>query len=358
MTKFVFTALAIAAAGSSASATTGNDWLELDREINALTRSSAFQAGGINVSALLRTNISYSSDDASTGGGNDILGFEQDDIDISFMGEVGEFGWRVHADLDTGVAVLEDAYAWWQLSDYVSAQFGQFKPKVFHSNNVDPENQVMIDRSVLGSAFDFWNLGAGANGTYDMIDWMFNVHNSTDGDANRSLYILRVEYDIGNGAGDYEGAYGGGDDLHATAGVVLVEDDTVGPDGSLIGVDFAGTYDAFGFSAEFASIDDGLTLATTGDLGNYVGAAQPTLTPDSSPFSLTGSYMLNEEWEVAVRFQQLDDADDRSMITLGANWFQNGHNAKWQANITDISADTDTNEGTLFQVGLVLGSTR
>jgi hypothetical protein len=362
MNKFAMTALAFSTLGASASATTGNDWLELDREINALTSPSLFQQGGINVSALIRVNGTFGSDDAQTGGGSDITGFELDDIDVAFSGEVGDFGWRINVDADSGVAVLEDAFAWWQFSPYVSARMGQYKPMVFRSNLVDPEDQVMIDRTLLGSAFDFWNLGAGANGKYEMVDWAFNVHNGSDGDSNDSLYTLRVAYDLGQGGGDYEGAYGGGDDLDATVGAVYVEDDTVGSDGSLFGVDFYGHYGQIGFHAEIADVDDGFALTTAPDFGNYfggpAGGVQPFLAPDSTPFSLTGSYMLNEDFEVALRYQTVDDADDRTILTAGVNWFQQGHNAKWQANITDVSADTDANEGTFFQIGLVLGSTR
>ncbi|MEX1025750.1 MAG: porin [Planctomycetota bacterium] len=362
MNKFAMTALAFSTLGASASATTGNDWLELDREINALTSPSLFQQGGINVTALIRVYGTYGDDDAQTGGGSDITGFELDDVDIAVSGEVGDFGWRINVDADSGVAVLEDAYAWWQFSDYVSARLGQFKPQVFFSNLVDPENQVMIDRTLLGSAFDFWDLGAGANGQYEMIDWMVNVFNGADADGNDSRYTFRVEYDLGQGVGEYEGAYGAGDDLNATVGGVYVHDDSISGDASLFGVDFNGTFGQIGFGAEIADVDDDFGMTTAGDFGNYfggpLGGVQPFLAGDSTPFALTGSFMLNEEFEVALRFQDVDDADDRRLLTAGVNWFQSGHNAKWQANITDVSADTDANEGTFLQVGLVLGSTR
>lgn len=360
MSKFLFSALALSAVGATVSAST-NDWDKLNDEINTLVSAPALQGSGINMNALLRVNGSFADED-DFGNASGTFGGELDDVDINMRGEVDEFGWHVSADIDgnTGSSLqLQDAYAWWNFSEFISAKFGQFKPKVTHSNSVDPENQVMIDRSVLGSAFDIWDIGVGASGAYEDVEWALNIHNGADGDANDSLYIFRVEYDLGNGASEYEGAYAGGDDLNATVGLAYINDNTTGTaDASMFAVDFAGTYNQIGFGVEVASIDDGLAATVNPDWGAANSGAGVGLSADSTYWGVTASYMVNEEWEVALRLQNLDDAADTQLITAGANWFQSGHNAKWQFNVTDVSSDAAASEGTLLQAGLVLGSSR
>jgi hypothetical protein len=366
MNKFVTGALALAAAGTVSHADPGGDggWLELDSEISSLASSLSSQGGGGGWSALLRSTYNFSSDQLATGSPTDpdISGFSLDDVDVALWGEVGDYGYRVSFDLGSGSANLEDAFAWWACGDMVTAQMGQYKANVFRSNYVNPENTVAIDRTVLGSAFDGWDTGVGASGEYDQFGWNVDIQNGSNGQDSDHRWIFRGEYDLGGGAGDVEGALGGNDDLNATAGLVYLFDDTItGMDRTLIGADFNGHSGPIGFGAEVAKIDADLAnnLNTGGDflrLGSGVGNLSfADGTNDPTVFALTGSYLINEEFEAVARYQDMDNFDDNALITLGINWYQSGHNAKWQANVTQIDSNVD--DTTVFQVGLVVGST-
>ena len=201
MNKFVCSALALAAASSVGSATDGSDeWLGLDQEINALTSSVSPQGGGVDVGALIRSSylnvdddLTESSSVSGSPGFNDdeIGGFVFQDVDVWLEGEIGDFDWRVNIDFDDGEeddfdkgtslddlfdildfgsggtgggAQLEDAYADWDVNENFSIMWGQFKFPTLLSNQVDPNHQIFIDRTILGQLFDDWDLGAMVHG--------------------------------------------------------------------------------------------------------------------------------------------------------------------------------------------------
>ena len=110
MNKFVTTALGLAAVGSVGMADPGdNEWLGLDSEINHLARSLTPAQDGMGWSFLMRIAYVYSSDDIATDnvtgatfGGEDISGFDFNDLDLAFWGSVGDFGWRLRLATEHG----------------------------------------------------------------------------------------------------------------------------------------------------------------------------------------------------------------------------------------------------------------
>src|SRR5262245_30236029 len=285
MNRFVTTALAIAVAGSAANAGTGdNDWLTLDSEISGLASSLKPSQDGMSWSVLLRAVYSHSSDDISTDGGSDTSGFNFNDADIAFWGNQGSYKWRISADIednDAGVAtastdlslVFEDAYVGWNCGGYFDAMMGQFKPRFSRSNSVDPENLVLIDRTTLGSALDFWDDGIGASGTWEqMLAWYVAVTDGQNGHESDHLYLARGEWMFGTGAGVLEGARGSSDTLNGTVGLSLIHDDTTADndgdgnkDSTSWIADFAGSVSNFGFGVEVAQLDDDTFLLTDVD---------------------------------------------------------------------------------------------
>jgi hypothetical protein len=362
MNKFVTTALAVAAAGSVSSADPGDsDWLELDSEMTSLASSLTSDNHGMGWTALLRTYYVHSSDDIATGGGPDQSGFGFVDVDFALWGSVADYGWRVSADLESGSLSLEDAYAFWACGEYFTAMFGQFKPQVLRSGFIDPENQLFINRTAMGSQFDLWNLGIGADGFWEQFNWWVSIHNGSNGSTSDHLYALRVEWSLGTGAGDFEGAMGGSDELNATFGLSLVNDDSVDgppqdPDNSRIYLDANGNFGQFGFGVEIGMFDD--------DAGGTVGTDYMlplAFEGDSDPLNVTLSFLLNPEWEFGLRYEDLDNGTtgaDNTVLSLVANWFQSGNNAKWQAQWSDVDADTGNPDGSVFMVSLVVGATR
>jgi hypothetical protein len=385
--RFVKTALAIVAAGSAAHAGTGgNDWLKLDSEISGLASSLKPSQDGMGWAALIRAVFSYSKDDIATGGGNnpDTSGFNFNDVDLAFWGNQGPYRWRISADIDnndagvssgvTGFA-LEDAYIAWNCGGYFDAMMGQFKPRVTHSNSVDPEKQVLIDRTAIGSAFDFHDDGIGASGTWEQLKWYASLLDGQNGHERDHLYFVRGEWNLGTGAGEYEGAMGSSDQLNGTVGVTVFHDDTNGDidgdtnsDNTTWLADVTGNVSNVGFSAEVAGLDNDSFLITSPDFSNISDSGDGTtlipglaLVGDSMPWDVTVSYLINPEWEVAVRYESLDNGDnngpDNSVLTVGADWYR-GNAGRWQAQWSKFDASNGFNDGSIFEAGYSIGSSR
>jgi hypothetical protein len=388
MNKFVTSALALAAAGSLSYADPGdNEWLELDSEINSL--ASALQPSsqdGMGWAFLLRASYNFSSSDIATFDanagdfGNDVSGFGFQDLDLAFWGSVAEYGWRLSFDLDdnlntydslisggpeSNVLQLEDAYGYWDCGGYVTATFGNFKPYSFRSASIDPENQLFINRTAIGSSMDFWDTGIQTHGTYEAFAYWFSVTNGLNSQTSDHYYSARVEWAFNAGAGAAEGAMGGNDEMNFTAGATYVKNDTAGTsqnEDDIIGLDVAGNFSSFGFFGEVAWFGDDSFRATSGDygVGDVGNNGFPLLLEgDSTPFSVGGSFLVNPEWEVAARYENLDNndfGDDNDIIAIAVVWYRSGNNAKWTAEWADYGGDNL--DGSTFQVGLTLGATR
>jgi len=392
MNRFVKTALAIAVAGSAAHAGTGdNEWTALDSEISGLASSLKPSQDGMGWTALLRAVYSHSSDDIATGGpganGPDTSGFNFNDVDLAFWASFGSYTVRVSADISDNEAgnfgaafVLEDAYVKWACGGYFDAMVGNFKPRVTRSNSVDPEHLLFIDRSALGSAFDGWDNGIGLGGAWEQLHWYFALMNgggaSGGGHTRDHLYVLRGEWDFGSGAGRYEGAMGSSDLLNGTVGVSFINDDTVPTTGGnsdtfAWAADFHGNVSNVGFGGEVFKIgDDYVGWGTDEDFSNiFDGAANRLeIAEDSTPWNVYVSYLINPEWEVGVRWENLDNdivggsdaaGADNTLLSVVANYYGTGSGAKWQAQYTDIQADeSGAPEGSIFEIGFSVGSTR
>jgi hypothetical protein len=386
MNRFAKTALAIVAAGSAANAgtgTDGNEWLELDSAINGLSSSLQPSQDGMSWSALIRAVYSYSSDEIAIGPGAnapDVSGLNFNDVDMAFWGNQGPYAWRVSADIsnneggDNSTAfLLEDAYVKWNCGGYFDAMMGNFKPHASRSNSVDPEKMLFIDRSSIGSALDAWDNGIGLRGTWEQAAWyvcMMNgsLANPGGGHTRDHLWMARGEWNLGTGVGDSDGAVGSNDMLNATVGVTFINDDSLGTTGGnsdqdLWLADFHGNINNVGFGFEVAAINDDISLATDEDFSNTF--APLVLSDDSTPWNVSVSYLINPEWEVGVRYEDLDNNDfggvsnageDNTLMTVVANWYRNGNAGKWQAQWTDV--DGDTLDGSIFEFGYSIGSSR
>lgn len=371
MNKFVTGALALAATSSVglADPSDSSEWLELDSEINGLASSYSSSSDLMGWAALIRATFTYSSDDIATAGGKDISGFKFEDVKLAFWGGYGDYSYRISGDLagddglaDDGDIHLEDAYADWDCGEYFTARMGQFKPYLSVQGSMAYENLLFIDRTPLGAALDYYDLGIGAMGSYEMFNWAASIANgATGGQEAGHGYALRAEYVMGTGAFQ-GGALGANDDLNGVIGVSYYRDETLGATGDRDAAgylfDLQGTAGPIGFGGEIASLTESLAdaLSTGSDFGR--GANFPLSfanDDDTTPFSLWGSYLLNQEFEGGLRYDSMDNVDDITIISLVVNWYLSGHNAKWQAQFSNYDSDGD--DGSIFQVGLVVGAT-
>jgi hypothetical protein len=374
MNRFFKSALAIAAVGTVANAAPGdNEWLELDSEINGLSSALQPSQDGMGWAALIRAVFSYSSDDIATAGGADVSGFDFNDVDLAFWGNQGPYMWRVNTDINNNSAgltgsflELEDAYVRWNCGGYFDTTMGQFKPHVLRSANVNPEDLLFINRTALGSSLDFWDTGIELAGNWEQqLNWTVALTDGTNAEIRDHFYAIRLEWMLGAGAGMYEGAMGSNDQLNGSIGLSWIHDDSLGDlnadgkhDNSAIALDFNGNVSNVGFGFEVMDIDKDAALATDED---FSFVATPLIfQPDSTPWNVTLSYLLNPEWEFGVRYEEFDNASnggpDNQVLSLVANWYHGGNAGKWQIQWTDVSADTGNPDGSVFEIGYVVGS--
>ena len=350
MNKIITTTIALAVA-STTSFANGGSWLELDKDIASLS-STANVAGGTEVGGLLRSSY---RDGEGVDGADSEFGFE--DVMLHVGGSLEEFTWRISGDLDGTGFNLDDAHVVWNYDSNVSVAWGQFKLPMFRSGSMDQESMLFIDRSLLGAAYDTYNMGVSISGSNSGLDWTLAAVNGTglnldldttpgdgipdginDTDDSESLTMFaHVAYTIGNGACTCcDGALHGGEGMDATIGVSYMDEQDDSID-AVLGIDFAMTMGQFSLMIELADGDDD----NVGALGD-------------APNAVTFGYLFADNMEVAFRHEDRDDTGDLSKDTFGFNYYMHGHNAKWAINYIDDDASADE----VIAVGLTVGASR
>jgi len=365
MKTILYGALALGAFGSLATANTEakSTWLGLDEELHALSSNLTTQTGGPTFGAVIKTVYTHSEDEVfGATPTEDISGFELYNARLWAEGQAGDFGWRlsfdfgeeVENDTPTDGPDLLDAYATWNIAEQFQLTWGQFQFPTLMSNSDTPEELLFINRSALGQALYTWDLGVMVGGDYEQIRWNFALQNGADEASEEYRLSGRVEFDLGGGRmqGGSKGARS--QELDATIGVFGFTDDNgavANADVTAFGADARLTMGAFGVGAELVSVDDGeLGLDGAGVVGT------PGAFDDATPWSLYASYMLvPDEWEIGVRYEDLDDDAETTILTAGVNWHQPGSPAMWQLNYIIADSDLDAADGDAIQLGLVIG---
>jgi hypothetical protein len=365
--------LAVVALASQAFAggETNSEWLGLDQELHALSSNISLQDNeGPEFGVLLRSSL-VSSDDFTTGT-EDTLGFALNDARLWGQGSLGDFTWRMSAnalartsvleslnsgsfsgtasDLDLG---LEDAYASLALNENLDLTMGRFIPPSFQSGTWGNQDGLLfVNRTNLGAFGYQWQEGVSLSGNYDDgLSWVIAAMNGLDGTADELDLRGRIEYATGEQVGNHEGGLGYGDDLSAVIGLTYA-DEGAADDGTWFGLDVTARVAGFSFHAEVADFDDDWA----GALGTFFGGLSYT-DGGPSPYSATVGYCIPDtDFELAVRYEDLDDDAETTLLTFGANMYMEGHNGKWQLNFLDVSSDDAGVEGSAILLGLTVGS--
>lgn len=356
MNKFVLGALALTMATTPALATE-TSWSTTDRDLAGLSTSLTQGATGVSVSGFLRASYASSSDAALAVGGDDLGGVSIDDAQIWVNGSVGDFSVVVQAEASnsantpddvgsTGALTLLDAYTSWKATEQLKVQLGQFRPAFLGSSLRNENNLLFINRSFLGAEYAFRDQGVQLNGAFGMINFAVYAQNGTDGAAKEMSYGFRVEATPMGTASNNEGVLGAADNASLTVGLAYLTNDGAVADDISLGIDAAFTMGVFGVSAEIVDLDKGASISLPAGAGNV---------SDATPFNVAASFaVMPDTVELAVRYEDFDDTDDTTAITVGANWYLQGHAAKWQANYTTVAADTSANEFDVIQIGLTV----
>lgn len=369
MNKFVLSALALTTTGGLAAAGTGSEeWLTLDRELESLASTLDHHEGsGLTVHGFIRSSYVNSGDIAV--GTSDLGGFNMDNIRLSVEGTVGDFTVFVSAEGSssvvptTGTTVLPfvtgsggafgvlDAYASWNINEMLRLTMGQFIAPVLGSAAINENHLLFLNHTVSGALFNARDTGVKLAGQYDMFGFWVSVINGGDVTGDELAYALRAEfYAMGGGVGStVEGAYGSSQGNRLSVGAGYYNDDGAIPDNVAFAVDANFVSGPLSAAAEIVDYDTGAASAT-GLIGPIGTAA---LEVDSTPFSAQVGFMIvPDQWEAALRYQDLDTTTDTSIITVGINYYMSGHDAKWQLNFESVSDDVSAAEFDWFGIGL------
>jgi hypothetical protein len=325
--------------------------LDLTKHVEALD--------DLRVGGLLRAYYDYADDELGTSGDN-ISGVRLYDAQVWVNAEA--HGFRLFVRMDAAEASafppidgsgvgdlfeLRDAYVEKGITEEFTFYLGQFKCPLVASGNVGDGNLSMIERTRIGQIFSA--PGAYQPGiavTYDggpfhgKVVLQNGADNATDGNG----IVVRGEYRLGDTPHN-EGALEAADGFNATFGAGWFQDDSdiAGEDfGSAWAVDVYATVDALSLHAEILGADEELASRA---LGNT--------TEDAMPYSATVGFRFHEQWEGFVRYQDLDNEADATILGAGVNHYVAGHLAKWQLNVSQY--DDDAIDGLIVQAGLSLG---
>jgi hypothetical protein len=353
-------------AGGSAEEQTGS---------NGISITSLFEEGwgvldNLRVGGLLRAAADYageelSEDDDGDGvGDEDIAAVRLYDAQLWFAAELAGYLFFVKMDGAETTAFppitnsgeidfnLFDAYVCKGFAERFHFYFGQYKCPLLMSSSVGDGALAMIDRTRLGYLFAFpgaYQPGVAVTFDEGPFHAKLSVANGFDDETDGFGIVARGEYAIGSGAKYREGAQDS-EDFNATFGIGYFTDDGEGsnpgsPDdefGSALALDAYTTYDMFSLHAEIVDMDEELAFNALGNTDD-----------DATPYSATAGYLFDPQWEGFVRWQDLDNEVDATIIGAGVNYYVMGHKLKWQANVSQY--EDDDIDDFIAQLGISIG---
>lgn len=344
MNKLVCSALAASVVGATGFAGTGTDsWASLDRELESLSATLSAQSGGPQIGGWIITSLDLVEDGEFDPGPppsvDDSLGFNLRSARVNVSGNVGDYGYRLSYDFGQEnlfggfVGAIKDAYATFRIGDTITGRLGNFKPPTLSSFLIERNRLLFLDRTIIATTFDR-DLGAQVSGDFETVGWWIAAQNGADGTADELLFTARVAVDLmGEGVGAVEGAYGAPDGTALTL-AAFFQDDGSFDDGTRIGAEARLTSGPFSAAGEVVDNDT--------DLG------------DNTPWNVTFSYLFTDQWEAAVRWEDMDDAADTTRISVGLNRYVMGHDVKWTAQFSTGDSDDAALENDAISIGLAV----
>ena len=318
-----------------------HDWQTLDMELLSLaqaapqsTNAGASVSGWVQVSARMQedgVNISAAPLPAPQEF-SDELGFSLDSVRLHFQGKVNpDTEYKIGFDLQGSTTDLQDAYIRWTLGEGQTLTAGRFLRPGFKSGMLPKIKLFFLQRTRIGALMYRHDLGALGGMKLGPALAQAAISNGDDEQQEELAYTLSVGTDLlGKGAGSVEGGWGAAEGTNLY-GSVFAFDDGSFDDGAAFGAESHLTLQGFTVSAELASFGDDLDY----------NKKQPS-EAGTTPWGVTVSYLFAERWEAGVRYEDYDDADNRTRWTAGANHYLSGHNLKWTLQYLATDSDSDT----------------
>lgn len=361
MNKIVIGALALTAASSlSYAGSETKEWSSLDRDIASLAQTPAGPASGFNVGGFVRSRYAYSEDvdaDTGTAGKQKLSGFGLDNARVELSASQGDYGVFIALEGGGGTADLYEAYGTFRITDGVTGQMGRFRAPFLWSALITENHQILLDRTFSGQAWQGRDDGIQVSGTFDQFGWWLAFQNGQDSVADEYSWTARASFNaLGTGIGMQEGAYGASEETSLTVGAAYTDDSTP-QDGEAWALDLGFTQSAFSAHGEIVSYGDDVQLDS--GLNTSTGVINPiAIIPNGTdtPWSATVGYMITpNQYEIAARYEDLDDVDNTTVWALGINRYVVGHDAKWTLQYSSSNSDVAGKEADTLALGLTVG---
>ena len=339
MNTLLLGALALATTSTNDATTASNNWTKLDREIESLAATlSAEGAAGASVTAYIKTAYRNSPDIQV--GGNDEGGFTVDNARLVFSGKVGNYELKATIEAMGAAATVKDFYARWKLCEEVTAQIGNFKSPFLHTGVESDDAIIFYDRSTNGALWAAREPGVQLAGKHGQIQWWAAIQNGGDTQGDELLLCGKATFAFMGEpiAMKQTGGFGVDAPTRVQAGLGYLDDAsaTTGT-ATATAVEVIGTAGPFFGLLEMVDYDDGFTAGNLA-AGNAKKAADADVA-ETTPWGITGGWMISEKGEVSLRYEDLDDDDDSTRIWAGYNCYLQGHALKWQLNWVSTQSD-------------------
>ncbi|HJP03162.1 MAG TPA: hypothetical protein QF764_15465 [Planctomycetota bacterium] len=317
--------------------------------LDAYIASSAFSAAGdgMNLSGWIKTDYRHDSD-ANLGD----FGFNS--VRANLTGDVGEMSYKVSVELGGGVASLRDAFVKFPVASGVTGTLGTFKSPFLFSGLSPFTGTLFYDRTSLGGQWAGRDAGIQFNGAVDRFAWTLCAQDGGDGDGDDLHLTGRVTYDLyGETAGirKWAGGYGTDGERQVTLGLSYLDEQAL-DDGSALALEVMAVCGPFWLHAETVDFGDGFVdgdgALESGNTARSNGRA------GTSPYDVTVAYALNDDYELALRYEDFDDADGTDIIRTGVTRYLDGHGLKWQADWASTNSDSVDGDSDAITIGLTL----
>ncbi|GEM_PF-1031193 len=353
---FTFTALALAPALALPLDPAGDgEWADLDREVEALTSSLLHEGGGPGLFGRVRSAYRASSD-----GTPDLSAVGVADARLGVAGSHSGYSYRLEVDFaddwGEGTLGLLDAQASFSVIDGVMATIGRFRPVISSDGLLDSGSMVFLERSSIGTAFAARDEGLMLQGTLSSLDWALSAMNGLDDQGDDALLSARASWEFtasnesspGNasGNGPVEGAHGVGGQLRARVSASLVDDRSLA-DSDCTLMEFRAGAGNWSLAVDTVDVGSaGFTSLASGAFG--------FLAPDTNPHSVSGTYLLSDDWEMGLRVQDLDQGN-LVQRDLALTHYISGHDLKWTLGLSQTENEATGSRTELWGFALNVG---
>ncbi len=313
----------------------------------------------MKISGQVQARAVWNNRDES-GADNSIFGFEMRRVKLGFGGNLfsKDFTYKVKGAFSrkTGTFALEDAWGAYKLNDTMKVKWGQFKAPFLREELTSSSKQVAVDRSYVTELATLnFSQGIGIDWAQDKVrgTLMFNegapismtgdngsgANTAFAADGAEWAATGRVEFlAVGEDWGQFKDYTSWNDDeygvLIGAAAHYQMEEREGGPPDTDTDI-FGWTFDA---SVEFGGAHlEGYVVGLSSD-NNTAGTADF----DQIGYAITGGVFLDpDKLELFGRWEHYDFDDalasgfdsEIDLFTVGANYYFEGHAAKWTTDI-------------------------